>query len=81
MSALSHEYHHEPDYSSAEDSLVARFAGVFTREEVRAAIDAARAEIEPGSRIRDFLELLVERRALDTLRARARAGVGEPARL
>lgn len=81
MSAQPHEYHHAPDYSSAEDSLVSRFEGVFTREEVRAAIDAARAEIEPGSRIRDFLELLVERRASDTLRARAHQGVEAPAQL
>ena len=81
MSAQPHEYHHEPDYSSAEDSLVVRFEGVFTRDDVRAAIDSARAEIEPGSRIRDFLELLVERLATDILRARERSGVEEPAPL
>ena len=81
MSAQPHEYHHAPDYSSAEDSLASRFEGIFTREDVRAAIESARAEIEPGSRIRDFLELLVERRAAETLRARAHAGVEAPARL
>lgn len=68
--------HHEPEYHLVVDGLAARFEGVLTREDVQAAVDAARREIEPGSRVHDFLELLVERRALETLRAQA----GSPGR-
>jgi hypothetical protein len=71
--------HHEPDYAVATDSLAARFEGVFTREEVSAAVADARAQLEPGSRIHDFLELLVERRARDLLQSRVTAGRPESA--
>ncbi len=71
MSASAHhQSHHEPTYDFAVDSLLQRFGADFTREEVRAAVDEARAELEPGSTVRDFLELLVERRARDALCAR-----------
>jgi hypothetical protein len=73
------ERHHEPDYTMAVDSLAARFDGVFTRDEVVAAVEQARREVEPSSRIHDFLELLVERRALEALRARAAGRSEAPA--
>ena len=68
--------HHEPEYRLVIDGLAARFEGVLTRQDVEAAVDAARRDLEPGSRVHDFLELLVERRALETLRAQA----GSPGR-
>jgi len=68
--------HHEPEYHLVVDGLAARFEGVLTRDDVAAAVDAARREIEPRSRVHDFLELLVERRALDMLRQQS----GQPGR-
>jgi hypothetical protein len=70
--------HHEPDYSAAIENLTARFGGIFTPDEVRTAVEEARARVEPESRVHDFLELLVERRALESLRARARGGDATP---
>ncbi len=77
MSTTRAERHHEPDYAASIDSLTARFDGVFTRDEVASTVDEIRRELEPTSRVHDFLELLVERRALETLRARATEAVGE----
>ena len=68
--------HHEPEYHLVVDGLAARFEGVITREDVVAAVEAARREIEPHARVHDFLELLVERRALEMLRQQA----GKPGR-
>jgi len=68
--------HHEPEYHIVVDGLVARFEGVLTRDDVQTAVDTARREIEPGSRVHDFLELLVERRALEILRVQS----GSPGR-
>ena len=77
MSAPHAQSHHEPAYDYAVDALAQRFAGTFGREEVEAAVEQARAELEPGSTVTDFLELLVERRARESLGARADAeGVG-----
>ncbi len=70
------ERHHEPDYARAVDDLTERFAGGVSREDVQAAIDEARSQIEPQSTVHDFLELLVERRAREMLLARSRAGAG-----
>jgi hypothetical protein len=64
--------HHEPDYALAVDHLMMRFQGEFSPDEVRAAVEDARDEVEPQSRIPDFLELLVERRAYDALLNRTR---------
>jgi hypothetical protein len=63
--------HHEPEYHLVVDGLASRFEGVLTRDDVAAAVDAARGEIEPAARVHDFLELLVERRALELLRAQS----------
>lgn len=66
-----HQAHHDvPDYTAVVDSLEKRFAGVFTREEVEAAVEDARRQLEPQSTVPDFLELLVERRAKELLAAR-----------
>ncbi len=73
MAAPHAENHHEPQYVFAVDTLVQRFEGDFTREEVEAAVAEARARLEPQSTVHDFLELLVERRARETLLARAAA--------
>jgi hypothetical protein len=74
VSVSERSTHHEPDYDLAVDSLVTRLGGAVTRDEAQAAVDDARREIEPGSTVHDFLELLVERRAFERLRAGARTG-------
>jgi hypothetical protein len=56
-----------PDYTHVIDSLMTRFDGAFTKEQVQARVDDARGELEPQSRIPDFLGVLVERRARDLL--------------
>ncbi|MGB7819030.1 MAG: hypothetical protein WBL35_09905 [Ornithinibacter sp.] len=66
--------HHEPDYVRAVDDLTERFAGRISRDDVQAAIDEARSQIEPQSTVHDFLELLVERRAREILLARSTSG-------
>lgn len=70
MTTTRAERHHEPDYALAVDHLMIKFQGVFSPDEVRAAVEDARSEVEAQSRIHDFLELLVERRARDALRNR-----------
>jgi len=64
----------EPDYTTAIDNLSRQYEGVFTRDEVSSAIDVSRSKLEPDARIQDFLGLLVERRASEALRARAKGG-------
>lgn len=64
--------HHEPAYAFAVDALAKRFEGVHPADAVLAAVEEARAEIEPDSTVHDFLELLVERRAREILTARSR---------
>jgi hypothetical protein len=59
-----------PDYTAVVDSLEKRFAGAFSRAEVEAAVEEARQQLEPQSTVRDFLELLVERRARELLSTR-----------
>lgn len=68
--------HHEPEYTSAVEALSRRFEGLVTRDDVVAAVEQAREEIEPGATVHDFLELLVERRARDLLTARSRSATG-----
>lgn len=56
--------------------LVYRYDGTHAAETVRAAVREARQELEGVSTVATFLPILVERRAKDLLRARARdAGV------
>ncbi len=76
MAAPHAERHHEPRYAFAVETLATRFEGVFTREQVEAAVDEARAQLEPQSTVHDFLELLVERRARESLLARSTAPAG-----
>lgn len=60
-------------YDQIVDDLAYRYGGTFTRSEVQAAVDAARARLEPVSTVPDFLPVLVERFAKDQLLAAAQA--------
>ncbi len=60
--------------SPALEALVTRFDGDLPPDDVLAAVQQAREEIEPGATVHDFLELLVERRARDILAARSGRG-------
>jgi protein-tyrosine-phosphatase len=60
-------------YERVVDDLAYRYAGAFTRAEVRAAVDAARRRLEPASTVPDFLPVLVERFAREQLLASAQA--------
>lgn len=70
MSSQHVEVHHEPAYAYAVEALTTRFDGVLSADQVLAAVEQARGEIEPGATVHDFLELLVERRARDILTSR-----------
>ena len=61
------------DYDQVVDDLTYRYSGTFTRDQVRAAVAAGRAALEPVSTVRDFLPVLVERFAKDQLLASAQA--------
>jgi protein-tyrosine-phosphatase len=61
-------------YDRVVDDLSYRYAGTFSRETVQEAVDAARAALEPVSKVPDFLPVLVERFARDQLLAAAQAG-------
>jgi protein-tyrosine-phosphatase len=63
----------EAAYDQIVEELSYRYAGTFTREQVRAAVGRARGVLEPVSRIPDFLPVLVERFARDQLLAAAQA--------
>lgn len=60
-------------YNQIVDDLAYRYGGTFTRLEVQAAVEAARARLEPVSTVPDFLPVLVERFAKDQLLAAAQA--------
>lgn len=77
MSTHHAQAHHEPAYPYAIEALTKRFDGVLSADEVLAAVETARGEIEPGATVHDFLELLVERRARDILTARSRKATGK----
>jgi protein-tyrosine-phosphatase len=49
------------DYTRIVDDLTYHYDGVFEREAVQRAVDQARAQLEPGARIPDFLPVLTER--------------------
>jgi len=68
----------EAAYDQIVEELAYRYAGTFTREQVRAAVDQARRALEPVSRIPDFLPVLVERFARDQLLATAQAAGQAP---
>jgi hypothetical protein len=72
VSSQHAQAHHEPVYAYAVEALTTRFDGVLSSDQVLAAVEQARGEIEPGATVHDFLELLVERRARDLLTALAR---------
>ena len=63
----------EAAYDQIVEELSYRYAGTFTREQVRTAVDRARGALETVSRIPDFLPVLVERFARDQLLAAAQA--------
>lgn len=60
-------------YLRVVDDLSYRYSDTFSRPEVQAAVDAARARLEPVSTVPDFLPVLVERFAKDQLLAAAQA--------
>jgi protein-tyrosine-phosphatase len=61
------------EYDRIVDDLSYRYAGTFTRDEVRQAVAEARAALEPRSTVIVFLPVLVERFARDQLLAAAQA--------
>ena len=63
----------EAEYQRIAADLAYRDAGTLTGRQATAAVTAARAVLEPQSRIRDFLPVLVERNARDQLLADAQA--------
>jgi protein-tyrosine-phosphatase len=60
-------------YHRVVDDLSYRYSDTFSRQEVQAAVDAARGRLEPVSTVPDFLPVLVERFAKDQLLAAAQA--------
>lgn len=54
-------------YAHIVDDLAHRYSDTFTRAEVQARVDAARAEIEPVTRHPEFLQVLVLKHARDHL--------------
>lgn len=54
------------------DDLTYRYEDSFSRDEIQVVVDQARAEIEPISRHPEFLAVLVNKHARDTLRSLAR---------
>lgn len=49
------------DCDRVVEDLAYRYSATFTRHQVRAAVDAGRAALEPVSTVPDFLPVLVER--------------------
>jgi protein-tyrosine-phosphatase len=63
----------EDAYHRVVEDLSYRYSDTFSRQEVQAAVDAARARLEPVSTVSDFLPVLVERFAKEQLLAAAQA--------
>jgi arsenate reductase len=61
------------DYARIVDDLAYHYDGVFSHDTVRRAVQEARAALEPGSTLPDFLPVLTERFARDQLLAAAQA--------
>lgn len=64
---------HPLDTAAIAADLAYQFDGVFTRDQVTAAVEQARAALEPQSRIPTFLPILVTRYAKELLTASAQA--------
>ena len=62
---------HVPRYQRLIADLTARYEGVFTESEVRAATRQAHAALAPNNKIPTFLPVLVERFAADLLTSKA----------
>jgi protein-tyrosine-phosphatase len=60
-------------YAEIVERLSYRFDGVFSRDQVTAAVATGRAELEPRATVTDYLPLLVERLAKERLLADAQA--------
>lgn len=58
-------------YAHIVDDLAHRYADTFTRAEVQARVDDARAELEPVTRHPEFLQILVLKHARDHLMSAA----------
>ncbi len=64
---------HHVDIERIVTSLAQRYSDTVTPAEVRSAVHAARAQLEPASRHPEFLGILIERRARDQLAKTAKA--------
>ena len=60
-------------FHAVEEDLAYAFDGVFSAEEVRAAVTEARGALEPLATVTTFLPILVRRYATELLTARAQA--------
>lgn len=61
------------DTAKITEDLAYQFDGVFTRDQIAAAVQDARAALEPQSRIRTYLPILITRYAKEQLTAGAQA--------
>ncbi|KNX38692.1 arsenate-mycothiol transferase ArsC [Luteipulveratus halotolerans] len=61
------------DYAQVIDDLTYKYDGVFSRESITQAVEAARARLEPVSKVPNFLPILVQRFATEQLTAAAQA--------
>lgn len=61
------------DYAALVDELAYTYDGIFSRDSIAAAVDSARARLEPVARVPDFLPVLVARFAREQLTAAAQA--------
>ncbi|MGB7450315.1 MAG: arsenate reductase ArsC [Ornithinimicrobium sp.] len=60
-------------YEETVKDLSYAYEGVFSKDSVRAAVDEARAFLEPRSTVKNFLQVLVARQAREQLMAAAQA--------
>jgi len=63
----------EPSYATLIDDLTYTYQGVFSPESIAAAVQEARAALEPNARIETYLPILVARFAKEQLMAAAQA--------
>ena len=61
------------DYNALVDELAYTYDGIFSRDSIAAAVDAARMRLEPTATVPDFLPVLVARFAREQLTAAAQA--------
>lgn len=62
------------DTAAIIENLAYQFDGIFTRDQVTAAVTGARDLLEPRSKIATFLPILITRQAKEQLTATAQAG-------